>query len=116
MVIGLFALSGCATVDPEAAANEMCDTQSERASSYNESNDPDFEVGAEGDSVRKVSLVRVKTEAVGETVENGDGAYRVFGTAKLATALGSRYEVAWECFSQTTDGKTYASIVKWTRS
>jgi hypothetical protein len=111
LLIGALALTGCAAIDPQAAANEACGVEIGKVSSFNDAMDKDPQ--DTWDAINTMSSVVVTDTAV-EVPEGG--AYDVLGTAQIVTNLGFPSKISWRCFSQTVDGKTYAAIVAWRRN
>lgn len=47
-----------------------------------------------------------------ESPDDSEYAYTIFGTANVHLSDGTTLTVDWECFTQTIDGETYATIMR----
>jgi hypothetical protein len=111
LLIGALTLTGCATVDPQVAADDACGIQMNKVSAFNDATNKDPQDA--WDAINTMSSI-VVTNMATEVPEGG--AFNVLGTAQIVTNLGFPSKISWRCFSQTVDGKTYAAIVAWRRN
>lgn len=100
LVVSATVLAGCAATTPLEAGTQMCEDS--LASEIRQAI-PEPEAGW-GD-------VKVTPKVTGhESRDGSEYVYDIAGTANVQISDGSTFTIDWECFTQTTNGKTYADV------
>lgn len=101
-------LSGC-SADTKSLASEACESLILRPDSYNDSLDGDKNrLGGEIASVNKQTITQKAKQH-----DDGGNAFYIKGTSQVTSDEGISAQISWVCFAQTSDSKTYASIIEW---